>query len=401
MVRFVLLIALFIVAVGIGYVSATHGAGTPAGERLIAFLPFASIAFGGLALLAAYLALRKTASFQNELRRLSQSIEVSLREIETRSSRDAATISEMNQLVARELKTITEAKPEEPIEAAVPVVDRGNVVKLVAPRRARPAGEPSPAEAQATEAAFRAAIASGEFEISLQPIVSVARSVAAGFEVFAHLSIDGGPPFDIRRAPDAVEGADRAAFERRLVLAAAEAARRRVGAISESMPLHVAVSPALLASDADLAEILDVLALYPAVAKSLVLSLPVSVAIRHAEFAPAAARLVEANAQIAVEGWPESTDSTDVLRAIRASQAKLPVNRLLDRDRGKRKLIPASTIVEAAAADDILLIATDVGSDEDVVSLIDLGVDLMSGERFSGPRRLKPEGSRSGRLAQN
>jgi hypothetical protein len=34
------------------------------------------------------------------------------------------------------------------------------------------------------------------------------------------------------------------------------------------------------------------------------------------------------------------------------------------------------------------------------VALLDLGIDLMSGPRFGGPKRLKPEtGSRPGRLA--
>ena len=42
------------------------------------------------------------------------------------------------------------------------------------------------------ESAYRAAVAAGEFEISLQPIVSVAQSAASGFEVFASLPIDGG-----------------------------------------------------------------------------------------------------------------------------------------------------------------------------------------------------------------
>ena len=46
------------------------------------------------------------------------------------------------------------------------------------------------------------------------------------------------------------------------------------------------------------------------------------------------------------------------------------------------------------------IIAVNVANDEDAVSLIDLGIDLMAGPRFGGPRRLKADGgSRPGRLA--
>jgi hypothetical protein len=44
------------------------------------------------------------------------------------------------------------------------------------------------------------------------------------------------------------------------------------------------------------------------------------------------------------------------------------------------------------------IIATDVGSEEDAVSLIDMGVDLMTGERLSAPRRLKTDAVAGRRL---
>lgn len=397
MVRVILLLAMLLLAAGIGYAAAADGTGGLTG-RLLAFLPFFALALGLVALLAGLFALRRTLSLQTEIRRLSQSIEVSLREFENRSSRDAATISEMNQMVARELKAIDErqstATPAASNRPAEPPADRDNVVKLPALRRVRPAGDPQGAEAAATEAAFRAAIAQGDFDVSLQPIVSVGRSVAAGFEVFAHLSIDGGPPFDIRRAPEAVEGSDRAAFERRLIVAAAEAARRRVGSISDMLPLHVAASNALLSSPEDVAALHEMLALYPMLGRSLVLSVPLSVAIRHEEFSATLLRLAETGMRIAVEGWPEAAEGTELLRRVGASMVKLPANRLLDRERQRRKLTPASMLIETAAIEEIGLLATDVASDEDVVSLMDIGIDLMSGERFSGPRRLKAETAR-------
>lgn len=403
LLRFILLLVGAVVAIGAGYVLATSADGAFA-DRLIALLPVVALGFSVLAAISGFLALRKTVSLQNELRRLSQSIEISLREFESRSTRDSASIGEINQLVTRELQTIAEHMQGREAEAApAPTSAAGNVVAFGSPRRQRAAGETSVmVEGGTAEEAFRAAIAGGEFEISLQPIVSIARSIAVGFEVFAHLPVESGGGVDVRRAPDSIDGAERAAFERRLIIAAAETARRRVGAISEAIPLHVAVSHLVLGKEEEIAPVFDMLALYPVIARSIVLSLPLSVVLKAEQYAPVVSRLAEAGMRIAVEGWPEAEDSAGTIRRLGASMVKLSASRLLDRDKARRKLTPAATVIDYASAEDLTLIATDVATDEDVVSLIDLGIDLMCGERFSGPKRLKPEGgSRSARLAQN
>jgi len=65
-----------------------------------------------------------------------------------------------------------------------------------------------------------------------------------------------------------------------------------------------------------------------------------------------------------------------------------------------RRPCPAATIIESAVANDVTVIAVNVANDEDAVSLLDLGIDLMAGPRFGGPKRLKQDGgSRAGRLA--
>jgi len=407
LLRFILLALGVVVAVAAGYVLATSSEGVFA-DRLIALLPIVALGFSVLAAISGFLALRKTVTLQTELRRLSQSIEVSLREFESRSTRDSASIGEINELVTRELQTIAEHVQTRHADAASPATPApagaGNVVAFGSPRRQpRAASDASVmVEGGTAEEAFRAAIASGEFEISLQPIVSIQRSIAVGFEVFAHLPIEGGSGVDVRRAPDTIDSAERAAFERRLIIAAAEAGRRRVGAISEAIPLHVAISHLILGNPEEMAPVFDMLALYPAVARSIVLSLPLSVVLKPDQYAPAVSRLAEAGVRIAVEGWPETQDGAGTIRRLGASMVKLSATRLLDRDKARRKLTPAATVIDYAAAEDLTLVATEIATDEDVVSLIDLGIDLMCGERFSGPKRLKPEGSnRSARVAQS
>ena len=78
---------------------------------------------------------------------------------------------------------------------------------------------------------------------------------------------------------------------------------------------------------------------------------------------------------------------------------KIGANRLLDREKPRHRTVPASTIIESAEADGLLVVATDVANDEDAVSLIDLGLDLMAGPRFGSPSGLSPRAATPGRLA--
>ena len=138
---------------------------------------------------------------------------------------------------------------------------------------------------------------------------------------------------------------------------------------------------------------------YPDLARSIVLSIP-SGLFGAAEHAQALALLSAKGVRFAGEGWDETADAATSIGVEGLDFLKIPANRLLDRDRQRRKLVPASTIIESATANDVTIIAVNVANDEDAVSLIDLGIDLMAGPRFGGPKRLKHDGgSRPGRLA--
>ena len=69
--------------------------------------------------------------------------------------------------------------------------------------------------------------------------------------------------------------------------------------------------------------------------------------------------------------------------------AELPV---IARQRACAPDDPVAALVEMADDAGVDVIATDVQSEEDAVSLIDMGIDLMTGERLSAPRRLKADG---------
>ena len=202
------------------------------------------------------------------------------------------------------------------------------------------AAAPAP-EHGAIEAAYRKAIAAGEFEIALQPIVSVSSSAASGFEVFASLPVEGGERVDLRRLAQALPGVEAAVFERILVTTALRAGRKRLGAASAAMPLHVAISDAILADAKELAPLLDMLQFYPDLAKSIVLSVPSGLFDCGGSASRRRSALLSAKGvRFAGEDWDEAANDTDAIGVGGIDFLKIPANRLLDRDRQRRKLVP-------------------------------------------------------------
>ncbi len=367
-------------------------------------LPVAAAALALAALAVAVLALMRARRAETELTRFTRSIEMALRDLTNRSERDAASMGEMNRKLGDEIRTLVEtaaALPAaEPAAAsAPPSAESGGPAPAVRPAGER-AAEPSSAEAEpsASEVAHRAlaqAIAAGEAEVSLQPIISVAQSAASGFEVHMHLEqLDGGRGMDIRRLAKPVPGVDAAAFEAALIRAAIASGRRQLGTSTERMPFHVAISEALLGSEQDVASIAELARVHKALPASIVFSLPAALLGAGGEIRQRIDQLTAAGFRLAAENWDGG--AADAAAAARRGVAYLKVsaNRLLDRERSRRRLAPGAELVAAAQEAGLAMVATGVARDEDAVGLIDLGVDLMVGERFSGPRRMRSAAAR-------
>ena len=60
----------------------------------------------------------------------------------------------------------------------------------------------------------------------------------------------------------------------------------------------------------------------------------------------------------------------------------------------RRRGLPGVELAASAGEAGLTLVATGVSRDEDAVGLIDLGIALMVGERFSGPRRIRSAAAR-------
>jgi cyclic-di-GMP phosphodiesterase, flagellum assembly factor TipF len=206
-----------------------------------------------------------------------------------------------------------------------------------------------------------------------------------GFDVYAHLDLGDGRSTDTRRATDLVRSSEQAAFERLMVLLAAQAARRRLGDAGETMPLHVAISAPLLEHAADLAVVLDLFRQYPALAQSLVLSVPAELFETETT---GLERLSSAGIRLAAEG---EASPVATLKKFGAAFVKLPATALLEAGETGKAARRMEELLDMSAG--IQLIVTDVAQDEQAVRLIDLGIDLMAGARFSGPRLLRPSGT--------
>lgn len=368
---------------------------------MLPLLSAIAIVISLVAAAAAFRAVRHVGRLRSDIHLLARSMDLALKDVAARTEKETATIGEMTTAVAREIDRLSgHLGGQEPLHDQA-----GKVVQHPSMRRSRSGAqptEPTPVPEPATvENAYRRALAAQEFDIALQPIVSVALSAATGFEVFASLQLEGGQRFDLRRPAHAAARAEAASFEHILLKTALQASRKRLGEASAAMPMHVAVSDAILADGKQFGALAEMLQFYPDLARSLVLSLPAALLDPAGQHGPALDLLAGKGVRLAAEGWNEPADADDPIGPAGLSFVKITANRLLDRERSRHGLEPAAAIVERAAAANLTIIATDVTSDEDAVGLIDLGIDLMSGPRFGGPKRLKPEGGggRSGRLA--
>lgn len=343
----------------------------------------------------AYRAFNRANLVANELERLTRSMDAAIKDVSLRSDRDAARIEELNALVsgrpgAQPVRKSSGGDEDEADSGSEPKRDAD-----ASPRRGKPAAATASqdhSETSAVDIALRRMIAGGQADLSLQPIIAAGRGEAGGFEVHFHIQPEDGKPVDLRRLQRPVADVHPASFERLAVVAATEAARRRLGDISDKMPLHVAVSSALLDDGLEFSTVLDIFKLHPALARSIVVSLPADL-LEAGEHKAALELLSDIDIHLAAEDWSGSQADLDSLKGSGVGAVKIAAERLLDRVKTRKGAPGGAALVEMADKAGLDVIATDVPSEEDAVSLIDMGVDLMTGERLSPPRRLKVDGA--------
>ena len=339
----------------------------------------------------AYRAYNRANLVAAELERLTRSMDAAIKDVSLRSDRDSSKLDEFNATLSGRLEALT---------AIVSPAEQDDDADLHAPARKGKQATPAPAadqpEVTAVDVALRRMVAGGQPDLSLQPIIAAGRGEAGGFEVHFHIQPEDGKPVDIRRLERQVADVDPAAYERLALVTATEAARRKLGDISEKMPVHIAVSSALLQDGMEFATVLDIFKLHPALARSVVLSLP-SDLLQSGQHSAAIELLSSLGVRFAYEDWTGSADELAAIKKAGGGSLKIAAERLLDRVKLRKGHANGAALVETAGEASLEIIATDVQSEEDAVTLIDMGVDLMTGERLAAPRRLQSDKSGAGR----
>jgi len=238
------------------------------------------------------------------------------------------------------------------------------------------------------------AISADRLDISLQPIVSISEGRTVGFDTFASVEVHGRGLVHLRRLEPA-DTVDHVELDVSMFNAGVQTARQRLGAVSERMNLHVAVSVDFLSDPAALDDVCGILRVHPAIARSIVISLP-SAANHRPDLLPAVRKLCDAGLVLALEHEPANVQDTvdlppitflkidaDSLPAMAARCQKDPSGSLAELWRDRRHRV----------------IAGNVTSEAEARQLVDMGVDLMTGSLFSEPRRLQRTDAENGMRA--
>lgn len=384
----VLLLGGLLVAVGGLVVLAPQGPVAAALAAAVPMLAVAALVVSVAALVVAADAWRRAAAARNDMLRLAASVDRSMRDIAIAGQSEPAVQSRIavNDVPPLAQESGLQPDPIPVAEALAPrqIAElRSRLGKGIAPSLLDAGGDE--AGSAMIGRAVNAALDSGEeFDISLQPIISIAQRETIGFELFARLKLDDGSETDLQR----LESADRDTvrqFEAAMVEAGLVAARRRLGTRSQTMPCHIALSSAFLSHAESVRHLADTLSVHPASARSIILSVTPQDAASP-DGSAGMQTLAASGARFCLEGW----EGDEIAPANVVSHVKLPADRLLDRLRLGYIRQAGSEIVQAVAAAQLMLIATGVASDDDAGRLFEMGVDAMCGPHFAEPRPLRP-----------
>ena len=299
-------------------------------DQLVLITAIATLLLAVAAAVMSYRAVNRTSEIALELERLSRSMDAAIKDVSARGDRDAAVFGDLSATVSRKLEALSAKVSSTDDHNDEPDAGRQGTAKRGKHARKTASAATDFLEQPGVEVALRRAAAAELADLSLQPIIAAGRGAAGGFEVYFHIQPDEGTPVNIRRLSHTLPDFDMAAFERLAAVSATEAARKRSNEINERTPLHVAVSEALLHDGLEFAAVLDIFRLHPALARSIVVSLPADLAVSDDLRAPLEI-LTGLGAGLAVEEWDGTVDGLDKIKQAGCSFIKLSANRLLDK----------------------------------------------------------------------
>lgn len=368
-----------------------------------------TLTLGVLGAVAGLGALLRVRALQADLQRLSRSLDAAVRDLTAKAARETSALDDLASHVSREIESITvraSARPRPPQEPRPAGQEsRGNIVALVPGRRVRADdgdAATAPQSADGFELPVQLALAAGEAEISLQPVISIPKGTAVGFEAFVHVEREDGTSIDLKRLPFALPAVPHATFESWMLRSAiAAACGAAFAGAADGMPLYVQASEALLTDSPAFEAVVQAFKDRPSAATTIVVCLPSSILERPGRYAEALDTLTELGVRTGADFGAGGKDAIERLKRTGVAALRIHADRLLGRIKAGKNSPSPGRLIDLASAADLPVIAIDVDSDEDAVTMIDLGATLMTGNRFSLPRRLRQEAAAAGdRIAQ-
>jgi cyclic-di-GMP phosphodiesterase, flagellum assembly factor TipF len=308
-------------------------------------------------------------------------------------------------------KLLLDQEPPEPVatpvrrgSAAAKPADAANAPRLAQGIRptviegGKAKAERLNAEMSAADDALLVALDTHAVAVSLEPVVELQSSKVAAYRVHAHVTNADGTSAHLRRLVGNHPGIDPARFDMELFHAAAGAARRLPGAAADITPLICPISSATLGSPKDLRKIVAMMNNLPGLKSGLVLEMPAA-ALGHDDIMLSGAELLsDAAIRLCVEGRLESRRQKEIARRFEIEFWSMTGAEVCEAD-----------ISQFAVFDqddrEAKVIAQGVAEDHEVIAMIDAGVLLVCGPRFSDPKPLKtlsPDASPDrGRISQS
>lgn len=175
-------------------------------------------------------------------------------------------------------------------------------------------------------------------------------------------------------------GIDPARFDAELFHAAAAASRRFLGAAADDTPLICPLGLATLGSPKDLRKIVAMMNNLPGLKSGLVLEIPSDALVSDDVLLSGAGLIADSAIRLAVEGRLDARRMKEAIERFDVEFWSIAGSEIVAEDAG-------SLIAEGG---EIKVVATSLAHDHEVVAMIDSGVTLVCGPRFSEPKPVKP-----------
>ena len=236
------------------------------------------------------------------------------------------------------------------------------------------------AEMSAADDALLVALDTHALTVSLEPVVELQSSKVIAYRVHAHVMTADGAGVDLRRLEGSHMGIDPARFDAELFHAAAAASRRFLGAAADDTPLICPLGLATLGSPKDLRKIVAMMNNLPGLKSGLVLEIPSDALVSDDVLLSGAGLIADSAIRLAVEGRLDARRMKEAIERFDVEFWSIAGSEIVAEDAG-------SLIAEGG---EIKVVATSLAHDHEVVAMIDSGVTLVCGPRFSEPKPVKP-----------